>query len=136
MENRQIQRKNDRIRKVRKTNIRLNIIFFISIFITLFLIFTFVRQRIIIADLNKEYQLLQAEQESMKLYIQDLVEEIQDVNSLEYIEKKAREDLGMIKKDENIYINSDETDEESEVQSNGQTSEKVDEESFNEIDNQ
>lgn len=128
MENRQRHRRNEKNKRVKKFNKRLNIIFFISTIVTLFLIVTFVRQRIKIANLNKEYQLLQAQEENMKNQIEDLVKEIQTVNSLEYIEKKAREDLGMIKKDENIYVNSDETDNES----NEESFEETNEESSNE----
>lgn len=124
MENRQRHRRNEKNKRVKKFNKRLNIIFFISTIVTLFLIVTFVRQRIKIANLNKEYQLLQAQEENMKNQIEDLVKEIQIVNSLEYIEKKAREDLGMIKKDENIYVNSDETDNESNEESNEETNEE------------
>ena len=132
MENRQRHRRNEKNKRVKKFNKRLNIIFFISTIVTLFLIVAFVRQRIKIANLNKEYQLLQAQEENMKNQIEDLVKEIQIVNSLEYIEKKAREDLGMIKKDENIYVNSDETDNESNEESNEESFGETNEESSNE----
>lgn len=123
MENRQRQRRNKKNTRVRKSNRRLNILFLISIIITFFLIFTFVRQRIKIANLNKEYQLLQAEQKNMKNKIEDLLKEIRVVNSLDYIEKKAREDLGMIKRDENIYLNPDESETESINESTEETEE-------------
>lgn len=132
MENRQRQRKSEKNRRAKKSNRRLNILFLISTFITIVLVVTFVRQRIKIANLNKEYQLLQAEQENMKNQIDDLVKEIKEVNSLEYIEKKAREDLGMIKKDETIYVNPDETDNETEGESNEETADESSNETNNE----
>ncbi len=125
MENRQRQRKSEKYRRFRKSNRLLNILFFISTIISIFLIVTFVRQKIKIANLNKEYQLLQAKQQNMKNKIEDLVKEISVVNSLEYIEEKARKDLGMIKKDEKIYINPDE-----------ESNKETDEESISETNNQ
>lgn len=136
MENRQRQRKSEKNRRAKKSNRRLNILFLISTVITIVLVVTFVRQRIKIANLNKEYQLLQAEQENMKIQIDDLVKEIKEVNSLEYIEKKAREDLGMIKKDETIYVNPDETYNETEGESNEETSEETADESSNQTNNE
>lgn len=136
MENRQRQRKSEKNRRAKKSNRRLNILFLTSTVITIVLVVTFVRQRIKIANLNKEYQLLQAEQENMKNQIDDLVKEIKEVNSLEYIEKKAREDLGMIKKDETIYVNPDEIDNETEGESNEETSEETADESSNETNNE
>lgn len=132
MENRQRQRKSEKNRRAKKSNRRLNILFLISTVITIVLVVTFVRQRIKIANLNKEYQLLQAEQENMKNQIDDLVKEIKEVNSLEYIEKKARADLGMIKKDETIYVNPDETDNETEGESNEETADESSNETNNE----
>ena len=125
MENRQRQRKSEKYRRFRKSNRLLNILFFISTIISILLIVTFVRQKIKIANLNKEYQLLQAKQQNMKNKIEDLVKEISVVNSLEYIEEKARKDLGMIKKDEKIYINPDE-----------ESNKETDEESISETNNQ
>ncbi len=130
MDNKQAKRRSEKNKRKKRTNRRLNILFLTSTIITVFLMFTFIGQRIKIASLNKESKLLKVEQENLEKQIDDLVKEIKEVNSLEYIEKKAREELGMIKKDENIYVNPDDTDEETKEESFDE-SEETDEESLN-----
>lgn len=97
----------------KKSYFRLNLFFILSIIVLFTLIFMFIYQRVNIAKLRNESQKLVLEQEKMNKEIQNLMKKIEESNSLEYIEKRAREDLGMIKKDEKIYINSQENDESS-----------------------
>lgn len=77
--------------------------FFVFIFI-LYAIFTIGSQQITIYRLKKSQQQLankieEAQQENQKL--QDMLE---DVSSQEYIEKMAREQLGLVKADEIVYV--------------------------------
>lgn len=131
MDNKQAKRRVEKNRRKKRTNRRLNILFLVSTIITVFLMFTFIGQRIKIANLNKESKLLKVEQENLEKQIDDLVKEIKEVNSLEYIEKKARQELGMIKKDENIYVNPDDTDEETKEETSDESEKETDEESSN-----
>lgn len=131
MDNKQAKRRIEKNRRKKRTNRRLNILFLVSTIITVFLMFTFIGQRIKIANLNKESKLLKVEQENLEKQIDDLVKEIKEVNSLEYIEKKARQELGMIKKDENIYVNPDDTDEETKEETFDESEKETDEESSN-----
>lgn len=131
MGNKQAKRRIEKNRRKKRTNRRLNILFLVSTIITVFLMFTFIGQRIKIANLNKESKLLKVEQENLEKQIDDLVKEIKEVNSLEYIEKKARQELGMIKKDENIYVNPDDTDEETKEETFDESEKETDEESSN-----
>lgn len=111
--NRQNIRRKNAIKKKKKSSLALNITFILSISLTLFLLFTFINQKVKIANLNKESQLIKAQHDNLNREIDELVKEIEEINSLEYIEKRAREDLGMIKKDEKIYINPTESIDES-----------------------
>lgn len=131
MDNKQAKRRIEKNRRKKRTNRRLNILFLVSTIITVFLMFTFIGQRIKIANLNKESKLLKVEQENLEKQIDDLVKEIKEVNSLEYIEKKARQELGMIKKDENIYVNPDDTDEEIKEETSDESEKETDEEYSN-----
>lgn len=131
MDNKQAKRRIEKNRRKKRTNRRLNILFLVSTIITVFLMFTFIGQRIKIANLNKESKLLKVEQENLEKQIDDLVKEIKEVNSLEYIEKKARQELGMIKKDENIYVNPDDTDEETKEETSDESEKETDEEYSN-----
>lgn len=131
MDNKQAKRRIEKNRRKKRTNRRLNILFLASTIITVFLMFTFIGQRIKIANLNKESKLLKVKQENLEKQIDDLVKEIKEVNSLEYIENKARQELGMIKKDENIYVNPDDTDEETKEETFDESEKETDEESSN-----
>ena len=131
MDNKQAKRRVEKNRRKKRTNRRLNILFLVSTIITVFLMCTFIGQRIKIANLNKESKLLKVEQENLEKQIDDLVKEIKEVNSLEYIEKKARQELGMIKKDENIYVNPDDTDEETKEETSDESEKETDEEYSN-----
>ncbi|MFM1564900.1 FtsB family cell division protein [Helcococcus ovis] len=89
---------------------KVNIIFCISaIFLIVFLVI-FIGQKRQIKQLKQNTNKLVTRQKELEDNISKLKTEIENSNSLEYIEKKAREDLGMIKKDEKIY-----TDDESSI---------------------
>ncbi|MFM1515594.1 septum formation initiator family protein [Helcococcus ovis] len=86
---------------------KVNIIFCISaIFLIVFLVI-FIGQKRQIKQLKQNTNKLVTRQKELEDNISKLKTEIENSNSLEYIEKKAREDLGMIKKDEKIYTDDE-----------------------------
>lgn len=106
--------RNTRRNKMRKRKqlikLSLGLLVFV-IFLTIFIV-----QRKTIAALNNSYKEQVDSQKRLKERVEGLQGEIKEINTLEYIEKRAREDLGMIKEDEKIYIN--EKDEDLEVSDN------------------
>ena len=104
---RNINRSKANLRKRKRAHKRLNIILIITTVIFLSLVFTLIKQRFTINNLKKDQALLIDQQNKIKSETDQLKEEIKKSNSLEYIEQRAREELGMIKKDEKIYVNPD-----------------------------
>lgn len=102
---RNINRSKANLRKRKRAHKRLNIILIITTVIFLSLVFTLIKQRFTINNLKKDQALLIDQQNKIKSETDQLKEEIKKSNSLEYIEQRAREELGMIKKDEKIYVN-------------------------------
>lgn len=102
---RNIQRSKNNIRRKKRAQKRLNMILTVTTVIFLFLVFSLLKQRFTISSLRKEQAVLIDEQNKIKAETEQLKEEIKKSNSLEYIEERAREELGMIKKDEKIYVN-------------------------------
>lgn len=99
-----IKQKKIRKRKYNKQKISSFIFFVISSLILLVLYFQFINQKKMIEQLKVNSLELQTKSSKLKDEIDRLTKEIEEVNSLEYIEKKAREELKMIKKGEKIYI--------------------------------
>ena len=102
---RNMNRSKSNLRKRKRAHKRLNIILTITTIIFLSLVFTLIKQRFTINNLKKDQALLIDQQNKIKSETDQLKEEIKKSNSLEYIEQRAREELGMIKKDEKIYVN-------------------------------
>lgn len=102
---RNVQRSKNNIRRKKRAQKRLNMILTVTTVIFLFLVFSLLKQRFTISSLRKEQAVLIDEQNKIKAETEQLKEEIKKSNSLEYIEERAREELGMIKKDEKIYVN-------------------------------
>lgn len=105
-------------RNKKKNHLILNISLILSSIILIFAVISFIKQKIIINSLVDKSNKLIEEQNNINKKIDDLVEDLNNSNSLEYIEKKAREDLGMIKKDEKIYIDGTDESEKEEAKSN------------------
>lgn len=98
-----LRRKREAIRK-RKLARRQNIFLIITSLLMFFLLFQFVNQKILISKLSSKTNEIVEERKKLESEIDRLNKEIENANSLEYIEKKAREDLGMIKSGEKIYL--------------------------------
>jgi len=77
--------------------------FFVFIFI-LYAIFTIGSQQITIYRLKKSQQQLANKIEEAQRENQKLQDMLEDVTSQEYIEKMAREQLGLVKADEIVYV--------------------------------
>jgi cell division protein FtsB len=65
---------------------------------------TLISQRIMMKDLTKEKLEEENQVAQLEKEIKELNEEIKDKDSLEFVEKVAREDLRMVKPREIIYI--------------------------------
>ena len=104
------------LKKRKRENKIINTLLLGTTIIFLFLAFQYFIQRREIYSLKNEYTVLKRERKDLVDKISDLKNEISKSNDLEYIEKQAREKLGMIKKDEKIYSSKvpDTTESESE----------------------
>lgn len=94
------RRQKERLKKQRRLT-------FISVAVTAFLVLmTFVvfNQRRLIQSIKNEYEIKIEEQSTLLERVKHLEEEIKQVNDLDYIEKRAREELGMVYEDDVIYI--------------------------------
>ncbi|WP_372995149.1 FtsB family cell division protein [Lutispora sp.] len=89
--------KNKRKKKIIWTN------FFVFIFI-LYAIFTIGSQQITIYKLKKSQEQISGKIETAKQENQRLQDMLKDTSSKEYIEKMAREQLGLVKADEKVYV--------------------------------
>ncbi len=89
-------------RKRKKMKIRLihMVICFLVIYITLI----FWNQRKLMDNLEARKQIILAEIDELENDIDELNEEIQSSDTLQFVEKVARDDLGMVKPREIIYI--------------------------------
>jgi len=68
------------------------------------LLVAFINQKLKLKTIRKNAETMKTEQEELKMEINSLKSEMKNVNSLEFIEKRAREDLGMIKPNEKVYV--------------------------------
>ena len=107
-------RKDRKSRKVENLGSK-NIKFFI--FISIILIFFFIlffidffKQEKLIDEFLEENKSKTEEIQVLKKEIEDLKEDLDRVNSDEFIEKNARERLGMIKKDELIIVDPEDNE--------------------------
>lgn len=75
-----------------------------------YLIFTIVNQRITISQLEAKRSEQDAEVELMKSKIKSLEEEIASGGTLKFIERIARDEYGMVKPKEVIFIDKDKED--------------------------
>lgn len=76
----------------------------ILLFIFLYLSYTAVNQQRIIFDKNLELSRLEGKIAEEKTVNEELKKESEIIQDDEYIEKIAREKLGMVKKNERIYV--------------------------------
>lgn len=113
MDRRQKRIKQEKLKK-RKKEIFINGALIVLSVILLISLISFFKQRVEISKLKSSYDTQKEAQEVLKQRVEDLQKEIREVNTLEYIEKRAREDLGMIKEDETLYIDDENNEENNE----------------------
>lgn len=120
-ENRELNRKKQKRIQERRKQVRLNRLLILVLVILLISIGLVYGQRRKIRELNKAYNEQVESQKRLKERVDALQSEIKEANTLEYIEKKAREELGMIKKSEKIYLEEDSSKEKSKDNKNEKT---------------
>lgn len=89
--------KNKKKKKIIWTN------FFVFIFI-LYAIFTIVGQQVTIYRLKKSQQEISTKIQAAQKENQKLQDMLKDTSTKEYVEKMAREQLGLVKADERVYV--------------------------------
>lgn len=77
--------------------------FFVFIFI-LYAIFTIADQQVTIYKLKKSQQEISAKIEAAQKENKKLQDMLQDTSTKEYVERMAREQLGLVKADERVYV--------------------------------
>lgn len=118
MDNKKHRNRKTRGNKANKET-KLAILIIITSGIIIYLLLNFISSRLKISKLNNESNELKIKTEQLSNEIKTLKDELEVVNSLEYIEKKAREELGMIKNGEQIFVPEGQLDQgESEEQKN------------------
>lgn len=103
MDNKRHRNRKTRGNKANKET-KLAILIIITSGIIIYLLLNFISSRLKISKLNNESNELKIKTEQLSNEIKTLKDELEVVNSLEYIEKKAREELGMIKNGEQIFV--------------------------------
>lgn len=101
---RETRRKKMKQIQQRKKRVRLNRAFILVLIIMLASLAVVYGQRRKIKELNASYNEQLESQKRLKERVDALQAEIKQANTLDYIEKKAREELGMIKQNEKIYL--------------------------------
>lgn len=69
-----------------------------------YLIFQFIEQQMDINTLEKEQELLESQIQEEKKDIEQIRHNLKDIESPAFIERQAREILGMVKPDEKVYV--------------------------------
>lgn len=90
----------------RKTKKKIKIGHLFVLALVVYLGITFINQQSAIKTLEKEKLQKQQEIEKLNSEIEDIEEKLKYTDSLEYIEKMAREELKMVKPDEIIIIDT------------------------------
>ncbi|BDR68396.1 hypothetical protein K144316041_26650 [Clostridium tetani] len=78
----------------------------ICILLTFYVCYIFGKQQIIISNINAQIAEKTLEHEEVKIKNQKMLEEIDMTKTNDYIEKLAREKLGLVKPGENTVVDS------------------------------
>jgi len=89
--------KNKKKKKIIWTN------FFVFMFI-LYAVFTVASQQVTIYRLKKSQQAISNKIDAAKKQNQKLQDMLKDTSTMEYVEKAAREQLGLVKVEERVYV--------------------------------
>lgn len=87
-----------------KKKMRFRLIHLALIIVIVYVAVVFNNQRILMNDLKAERAETEAEIQDVKAEIERLKYELEDSDSLEFVERVARDELGMVRPREIIYI--------------------------------
>lgn len=94
----------------RKKKKKLKMIHIILLFLIIYISVAMLNQRKLMKELQTKRSEIKGEIHTIQKDINSLNKEIENSNSLEFIEKTAREELGMVKPREIIYIDKEKKD--------------------------
>lgn len=100
----------NRNRLLRKRIRALNIVLLISFIVLIFFMSMYFRQKSKVESLKVQYNEVISKQQNLEKEIINLKNDIQKATSLEFIEKRAREELKMIKQGEKIFVQDKEAE--------------------------
>lgn len=95
---------------MKKKKFKLRYVLFLALIIYLGTVF--IKQEMTINSLEKKNETKQKEVKELNGEISEIEKQLEKVNSLEFIEKVAREELKMVKPNEIIYIDKNKEDKE------------------------
>lgn len=90
-------------KKNKNKRVNISILQAAIIVLSIYLVFTFIKQQIEIKDLSKQNEVADQELKTLNEDIKDLETKIKKSDTIEYIEKISREELDMLKPHELIY---------------------------------
>ena len=93
--------------KKRKKRKRLRLIHLITLFILVYLVGTFWNQKKLMKGLQAKEANNILTNEQLEMEIKELEEQIEDSQTLQFVERVAREELGMVKPREIMVIDKD-----------------------------
>ena len=93
--------------KRKKSKKRFKLFHLLIYFMFLYVIAIFWNQRTLMKNLEAKKIINEAEVKILEKEIKDLEKEIENSEGLQFVEKVARDDLGMVKPREIIYIDKD-----------------------------
>jgi cell division protein FtsL len=93
----------DMARKKQKKG-KFRLIHFIILFLLIYVVIVFNHQRKLLKNLDAKKKMNEAKIEELKKDIEALNKEIESSGTLEFVEKVARDELGMVKPREIIYV--------------------------------
>lgn len=88
----------------KRRRFRLRLVHLLLLFALIYVSSTLISQNKLMNNLNAKKDKIQSEVDNLEKDIAQLNEEIENSDSLEFVEKIAREELGMVKPREIIYI--------------------------------
>lgn len=91
----------------KKKKIKFNIFHFLIVFVFIYVVAIFWQQNSLLNDLEAKKEIHSLEVKQIQKDIADLEKEIKSSQSLKFVEKVARDELGMVKPREIIYIDKD-----------------------------
>ncbi len=98
--------------ETRKTNInpRRFISMLVAVIFVLYFVYTMIWQQVVISKKGKEIEALEEKIAAAEQQTEKLEEELDNLNDPEYLEKIAREKLGLIRPNERVFVDANQSD--------------------------